>query len=121
MQRLEASGATQMRHHPHLCGILLCKALANSLHCTQVLANASGLMIAVAAIWCAAVYNIWVGSKTKALGLGSLQLMWLYAPQVGECICPTKCLGLALTFLASSLWAHALMRRAWASCLLLSF
>ena len=48
----------------------------------QVAANMAGILVAFAAIWTTAIYQIWAGSKQKALGLGSLQLMYLYAPQV---------------------------------------
>ncbi|KAK9834834.1 hypothetical protein WJX81_002364 [Elliptochloris bilobata] len=46
----------------------------------QVTTNTSGLMAAVAAILCIAVYQIWAGAKQKELGAGSMQLMHQFQP-----------------------------------------
>ena len=40
----------------------------------------AGLVAALAAILCTAVYQIWVGAKQKELGAGSMQLMHQFQP-----------------------------------------
>jgi len=46
----------------------------------QVATNPVGLMVALLAVCCTAVYQIWAGSKQKELGAGSMQLMHQFAP-----------------------------------------
>jgi len=46
----------------------------------QVRTNVAGLAVALAAIVCTAVYQIWAGSKQKELGASSMQLMHQFAP-----------------------------------------
>ena len=46
----------------------------------QVTTNTAGMLAAVAAIVCTAVYQIWAGSKQKELGAGSMQLMHQFQP-----------------------------------------
>ena len=46
----------------------------------QVTTNTAGMLAAVAAILCTAVYQIWAGSKQKELGASSMQLMHQFAP-----------------------------------------
>ena len=47
----------------------------------QATTNPLGLLVAVSAILCTAVYQIWAGSKQEELGAGSMQLMHQLAPQ----------------------------------------
>jgi hypothetical protein len=46
----------------------------------QVRTNVAGLAVALAAVLCTAVYQIWAGSKQKELGASSMQLMHQFAP-----------------------------------------
>ena len=46
----------------------------------QVGTNVAGLVAALSAILCTAVYQIWVGAKQKELGTGSMQLMHQFQP-----------------------------------------
>ena len=54
--------------------------------------NPWGLLVAVSAILCTAVYQIWAGSKQKELGAGSMQLMHQFAPQA-TCLLALLVLG----------------------------
>ena len=45
----------------------------------QVTTNTEGMLAAVAAVLCTAVYQIWAGSKQKELGASSMQLMHQFA------------------------------------------
>ncbi len=42
--------------------------------------NPAGLVVALLAVCCTAVYQIWAGAKQKELGAGSMQLMHQFAP-----------------------------------------
>ncbi|KAK9842031.1 hypothetical protein WJX81_004974 [Elliptochloris bilobata] len=46
----------------------------------QVATNPVGLLVALLAVACTAVYQIWAGAKQKELGAGSMQLMHQFAP-----------------------------------------
>ena len=46
----------------------------------QVATNPVGLVVALLAVCCTAVYQIWAGAKQKELGAGSMQLMHQFAP-----------------------------------------
>ena len=46
----------------------------------QVATNTVGLVVAMLAVCCTAVYQIWAGAKQKELGAGSMQLMHQFAP-----------------------------------------
>ena len=46
----------------------------------QVATNPVGLVVALLAVACTAVYQIWAGAKQKELGAGSMQLMHQFAP-----------------------------------------
>ncbi|KAK9827987.1 hypothetical protein WJX81_005426 [Elliptochloris bilobata] len=47
---------------------------------SQVTTNLLGMGVSVAAVLFTGIYQVWVGSKQKELGAGSMQLMHAYAP-----------------------------------------